>query len=308
MTSPVRISAVIPTFNRAELVVRAIRSALEGSRPPDEIVVVDDGSSDDTAERIKVFRDAVRYVWRTNGGCASARNRGVEMARNPWVAFLDSDDVWSREHLGVIERAITETDRAADLYFADTVRPAPTGATSWWSAAGISPRAPWELRSDGREWALLDLQPMMLQSSVFARREVLDAGGFDESLTVREDTDLFLRVAVGRPVCAVVGGGATMTDDSGGRRLTNDHDDASAAYWRCTAHMYSKVLRVQGPRLSATDRRRVSRRLAVAERRLARLALSDGRVRGAARHGMRAVAADATTALRPPRPRSSVAR
>jgi glycosyltransferase involved in cell wall biosynthesis len=89
-----RVSVVIPTYNRSGLVTRAIDSVLAATSGEDEVIVVDDGSTDDTASAVRRFGDAVRYVRIDNAGPGAARNVGIRMARSPLVAFLDSDDTW----------------------------------------------------------------------------------------------------------------------------------------------------------------------------------------------------------------------
>jgi glycosyltransferase involved in cell wall biosynthesis len=88
------VSAVIPTYNRAHLVSRAIRSALAALGPDDEVIVVDDGSTDDTVAVVNGFGPPVRLLQVPHGGAGAARNAGLAAARSPLVAFLDSDDEW----------------------------------------------------------------------------------------------------------------------------------------------------------------------------------------------------------------------
>jgi len=88
------VSAIIPTYNRAPHIERAVRSALAAIAPGDEIIVVDDGSRDQTEQVLKPYRHLIRYIRTENRGAGAARNRGVAEARNPLVAFLDSDDEW----------------------------------------------------------------------------------------------------------------------------------------------------------------------------------------------------------------------
>lgn len=91
------ISVVIPTYNRAPLIVRAVKSALAATRSGDEIIVVDDGSTDDTLKVLEQFGDAIRVVQGQHAGAGAARNLGVSLAKHEWVAFLDSDDEWDAD-------------------------------------------------------------------------------------------------------------------------------------------------------------------------------------------------------------------
>ena len=97
-SSPSRVSVVIPAYNRERLVAEAIDSVLAQSVPL-ELIVVDDGSTDGTAEVVSAYGDAVRYHWQANQGIAGARNTGIALSRGPLLAFLDSDDVWMPEKL-----------------------------------------------------------------------------------------------------------------------------------------------------------------------------------------------------------------
>lgn len=88
------ISVVIPIYNRAEMAVRAVNSVLANCRPEDEAIVVDDGSTDSTEQRLKQFGDRILFFRVPHGGAGKARNFGIRQAKNPLVAFLDSDDEW----------------------------------------------------------------------------------------------------------------------------------------------------------------------------------------------------------------------
>lgn len=95
------ISVVIPTYNRARYIDRAIRSAVAAISDGDEIIVVDDGSTDDTSSIVQSWGNRVRYVVVPNGGAGAARNHGARLATKPLVAFLDSDDEWFPDKLGL---------------------------------------------------------------------------------------------------------------------------------------------------------------------------------------------------------------
>ncbi|MGQ9503351.1 MAG: glycosyltransferase family 2 protein [Thermogutta sp.] len=96
-----RISVVIPVFNGERFLAEAIRSALAQTLPPYEILVVDDGSTDESAELAESFGPPVRVLREENRGEAAARNCGIEAARGDWIAFLDCDDVWKPEKLAL---------------------------------------------------------------------------------------------------------------------------------------------------------------------------------------------------------------
>lgn len=95
----IRITVVIPAYNVEKYISRCIESALGQSFKPYEILVVDDGSTDNTAKLIKNYDKVVRYVFQENSGSSSARNFGIRQAKGDWIAFLDSDDEWLEDHL-----------------------------------------------------------------------------------------------------------------------------------------------------------------------------------------------------------------
>ncbi len=100
MKSP-KVSVVIVTYNKADTLGSAIESVLRQTYPNFEILVVDDGSTDDTAHRVKAFGDRVRYLTKENGGTGSARNLGIAHSGGEYVAFLDGDDLWLPRKLEV---------------------------------------------------------------------------------------------------------------------------------------------------------------------------------------------------------------
>ena len=93
------VSVIIPTHNRAHLITRAVASVLAAIRPGDEVIVVDDGSTDNTAEVLAPFASNIRYFRTENRGAGPARNFGLQHARHPLIAFLDSDDEWMHDSL-----------------------------------------------------------------------------------------------------------------------------------------------------------------------------------------------------------------
>lgn len=251
---PADIGVVIPAYNREHTIERAITSALEQSTPAKQIVVVDDGSTDTTMQKIESFGERVVAIRQANSGASIARNRGVEALGTPWLAFLDSDDYWTEHHLERMTNAIIGTQGAADLYFADTRRTEAEGSLRLWELAGFAIGAPYELTEDGTDWVMMYRQPMMLQSSMVRRSRYLELGGLAPTLRRRHDTHLFFRLGLGRPVCAVAEAGVIMTaDDTSANRLTIGADSNSPEFAFHTANLYADLL-AQYPELEPRHR------------------------------------------------------
>ncbi len=192
------ISAVVPTRDRAELVARALASIEVQSRPADEVIVVDDGSTDGTRERIAAGFPAVRYLRQEPRGVSAARNRGIEAARGDWLAFLDSDDEWLptklERQLAALE-AVAETGGAYRVCHTDEI----------WIRHGRRVNAGARHAKTGG-WMFRDCLPLcaISPSSALIHRSVLEeVGGFDESLPACEDYDLWLRISARHPVLLV---------------------------------------------------------------------------------------------------------
>jgi glycosyltransferase involved in cell wall biosynthesis len=265
------ISVVIPTYNRGSLVARAVDSALRQNLPPAEIIVIDDGSTDQTADVLARYGDSIRYVRQRNGGASESRNNGVRLATSEWVAFLDSDDLWMEAHLESLGRAMMATGGKAVLYFSDMMMEEVHGGGSLWEHCGFRAAAPYELIEDGTEWAMMQRQPMMLQTSVVRRQDYLALGGLWKPLRTRHDTHFFIKLACGRCLCAVPGVGTKQTsDEDPGNRLMSASGPASQAFWEESIALNADLLRSL-PDLPADHRTVLRKRLGNAYWRLARL-------------------------------------
>lgn len=290
------ISAVVPTFNRAALLTRALRSVFDQRTAPLEIIVVDDGSTDDTRAVVESFADdRVKYVYQSNSGVSAARNRGARVARGAWVAFLDSDDTWYPDHIDRMRSIIDRTGGIADMYFSDSTRSDQTDRTQW-QLSGFVIGAEYEIAEDARDWLLMDRQPMMIQSAVFNRQTYQTAGGCWEQLRRRNDTHLFFRIGLGRRICAVRGVGVDVrTDDGSSTRLTVRFTPSHLVYHLSSIDLYGDVLS-QRSQLTRAQAGIVRSRIASSHLALAR----NGEVPALARgvHGLQAVVAHPRTALR----------
>jgi glycosyltransferase involved in cell wall biosynthesis len=183
------VSVIIPTHNRAHVLERALDSVLAQTRVPTEIIVVDDGSSDDTAVLLRSRYPWIRSLYQPNRGVSAARNRGIMAARSEWLAFLDSDDEWlphKLEHQFAMLRPhhrISHTDEI-------------------WIRRGKRVN-PMKKHAKAGGWIYRHCLPLcaISPSAVLIHRSVFgQVGLFDETLPACEDYDLWLRLCCRYPV------------------------------------------------------------------------------------------------------------
>src|SRR5829696_2208589 len=180
------ISAIIPAYNAERFIADAVRSVLDQSIPVLECVVVDDGSSDRTAEIVDAFGARASVVRQANRGVSAARNRGVARSRGQLLAFLDADDSWHPERL----------ERQLDALAAAPAHEAVVCATRVVDDGGaelgtVSP----DPRVSVERLLLWRSTTVSVSSNLLVRREAFEAiGGFDESLSNSADWDLLLRL------------------------------------------------------------------------------------------------------------------
>ena len=186
------VSVIIPTYNRAQKTARAIASVLSQTFTDYEIIVVDDGSSDQTPEVLSLFGPCLSpLVHRENRGVSAARNTGIRASRAPLVAFLDSDDYWLPEKLSL---------QAA--FFAAHPEAVACQTQEQWIRQGrrVNPRRK-HLKPGG--WIFEPSLRLCLvsPSAAMVRRDLLDEVGlFDETLPACEDYDLWLRISCRYPI------------------------------------------------------------------------------------------------------------
>lgn len=193
-----RVSVVIPTYNRVKWISKAIDSALAQTYTDLEIIVVDDGSTDQTRQLIGNYGDGVRYIYQTNAGVSAARNRGIREARGEWIAFLDSDDEWLPEKL---QSQLDLADRYPQIVMVASNVHIDDG-TNKLSFLDIRE----QIFKDETERVIYN--PLLsvcklafFPSSLLIKKSALSrAGMFDENLTLYEDRDLACRVALLGPL------------------------------------------------------------------------------------------------------------
>ena len=184
------VSVIIPTYNRPKLTLQAVRSVLLQSEPPDEVIVVDDGSTNETRRMLESFGDQIMFIYQDNRGVAAARNHGIRKSANDWVAFLDSDDLWTVDKLALQRRALQSNPDYKICY---------TG--EHWLRHGKSVNAR-KQRSKYNGWIYRQCLAacIVAASSVLVHKSVFDKVGlFDENLPACEDYELWLRIALHYP-------------------------------------------------------------------------------------------------------------
>jgi glycosyltransferase involved in cell wall biosynthesis len=183
------VSVIIPTYNRSADVTEAVRSVLGQTYPEVEVLVVDDGSTDDTETALRPFAERVRYFKQERSGPAAARNRAMLQARGKYLAFLDADDLWLPDKL---KRQVALLDARPEvvLSYTDYTR----GFRD--AAARGSQLRHYALKGSLRPFQDLFRENFIHTSTAMVRRDVLASTGvFDTDLSGSEDLDFWLRLA-----------------------------------------------------------------------------------------------------------------
>ncbi len=191
------VSVVIPTYNYAHFVTGAVESALAQTYPDREVLVVDDGSTDDTRDRLAPFEGRIRYIHQANQGLSAARNTGIREARGALIAFLDSDDLWHPEKLAVQARYLAEHPEVA-LLASDhlDMHTSEIGAVEWPLVDGTR-----TIQAHAVSFEQLVIGSRFGACGVVARRRCFEeVGVFDETLRSAEDVDMWIRIASRFPV------------------------------------------------------------------------------------------------------------
>ena len=230
-----QITAILPTWNRAEWLEKSIQSVLDQTFGDFELVVVDDASMDSTAEIIERYSGKIStIVFSENRGVSAARNAAIKNSDSEWIAFLDSDDFWYPDKL---QKQIAQTKMrpACPLHFTDEI----------WIRNGVRVN-PKKKHQKKEGWIF---QPsltlcLMAPSTVILRRELYEVHGlFDESLPVCEDYDLWLRLTAQHPVA--------LLNEKLMTRLGGHADQLSRSDWgidRYRVQSIQKILKTESLR------------------------------------------------------------
>lgn len=188
------VSIIIPTFNSARYITDAIESVFKQKYPNYEILVVDDGSTDDTAQIIRKFSDQIIYIYKPNGGPASARNLGIKRSNGEYIAFLDADDCWLPDKLDLQINFLKKNPEFALVH-----------SNTWILENDTDPYLSFidSKPPSGMVFNDLFLNNHINLLTVTLRRESFDkTNGFDETKDIVgfEDYDLWLRIALEYPI------------------------------------------------------------------------------------------------------------
>ena len=191
MNCPIKISVVIPSKNRAHTLPTCLESVLNQSFPPAEVIIVDDGSTDDPAKVVKKYKDyGVLYVPlpEGHGGAQAARNYGVQIASHEWIAFQDSDDLWLKNKLLMQIEALREKnfDRKIVVHANGLKKLGSTGT-----------ELPICIRlTEGQCFEQLLLNPgPMFQALLASKDAILSAGGLDDNCPSHQEWDTAIRLS-----------------------------------------------------------------------------------------------------------------
>ncbi|TNF98238.1 MAG: glycosyltransferase family 2 protein [Gammaproteobacteria bacterium] len=208
------ITAIITTHNRARLLPRAIESVMSQTRPADEIIVVDDGSTDDTQALIRSNYPDIHYLRQPQSGISTARNLAIRAAQSEWLAFLDDDDSWLPRKLDLqLEKLHQHPDHRV------------CHTEEIWVRNGVRVNA-MDKHTKSGGWIYPQCLPLCVisPSSVMIHRLLFDdVGLFDETLPACEDYDLWLRICAREPVLFIE---TPMITKYGGHE-----DQLSRRYW-----------------------------------------------------------------------------
>ena len=190
------ITVIIPAYNSGKFISQAVQSVLEQDCAPYEVLVIDDGSTDDTKAVLSQFDKSIKYFYQENRGPSSARNMGINMAKGEYIAFLDADDLWAPGKLEV-QLEFLESHRDIGLVFSDIeqfdeekILERPCIAEQVFEP-GKATQVP--LRE---AFVKLLIKNFIPTNTVMVRRECFKkAGLFDEGLRIVEDRDMWLRIA-----------------------------------------------------------------------------------------------------------------
>jgi glycosyltransferase involved in cell wall biosynthesis len=284
------VSVVIPTFNREKYVTRAIESVLGQKYHDYELIVVDDGSTDNTKEKLRTYGETIKYIYQDNSGVSASRNRGIQSATGEWLAFLDSDDEWSAGYLDRQMRGVHENPGVC-MQTTDCLFIGLNGDTRRYFEIN---RSIGEFH--GKDYLYFEKPfrfvvkhgPWQIGSTIILREAINKAGLFDTNLTISEDFDLMARVAL-QGAFGMINGALIRVyrRDESIACLTGRAKDDPIGAKESDERIYQKLIQIQT--LSNKERKALKELLSANRRAIGNMLLEQGKPREARKYYEEAV-------------------
>lgn len=239
------VSVIIPTYNRGKYIVDAMNSVFKQTYRPVELIVIDDGSTDNTAEIINHWKQSVghdpcfnlQYVFQNNRGASAARNQGLKIAKGEYIQFLDSDDKLDEAKIANQIKLFSE-NKTLDLVIS---------SSSYFSDGDLKPFRPHILPSGpvAREQSMTWFfeHDVCIHDPLHRKKTILEIAGFDESLKYGEDTDLHFRLGIKGVKALVLSDILAHVRLHKADRLTHNFRKTDAEYYRsCFTRLFTMDL------------------------------------------------------------------
>jgi glycosyltransferase involved in cell wall biosynthesis len=205
------VSVIIPTYNRSDVLRHSVESALNQTHPVTEVIIVDDGSTDDTAEQIDrqrkenpIWRERVRYIHQSNQGQSAANNTGIANAQGEWLGFNANDDLWLPTKLEMQFRALDKFGDKYGVCFTDAwFMNNPHMKQSVFEVSGKAKQQPFGVVEDATYLIGSGKHPIWMQTTVARTELVRQVGGVDPNLRYSEDHDFMFRLSLQTQFCFV---------------------------------------------------------------------------------------------------------
>jgi glycosyltransferase involved in cell wall biosynthesis len=215
----ITVSVVIPLYNKARFIKRALDSVLMQTRSVYEVIVVDDGSTDEGPNLVAKYNDRrIKLIRQENHGVSAARNRGIEVAEGQFIAFLDADDVWKPSYLEIIA-TLTERYPEAGAYATAYEIVRRDGRVVRPKYEGVPP-PPWRGILPCYFRSALGIPPICASAATVPKQVIQRVGGFPIGVPLGEDLDMWGRIALRYPIafCNEVGASYIQDDNHPGSR------------------------------------------------------------------------------------------
>lgn len=187
-------SVILPVYNRAASIAATLENVLCQLRPEDEVIVVDDGSTDALVDVLRPYEERIIFIRQQNGGPAKARNTGAWAATGDWLLFQDSDDLWTPDRISALLRDLRQVPGDVVCHLGDVLYRGQTYEQSLFSIKAVTFPSDRSVIVD--DALPLVISGMSLIGSAVRREVYLNLGGLDEEMRYLEDTDFFSRLAL----------------------------------------------------------------------------------------------------------------